>query len=565
MVTRIYSGFLAKVAQTYTSRETISRFSIFAFRISIFRPLRRRGIVQLGLLALLFTVCLRYSRAAGPIGQERDAPAKAGETPTGRGRLPALRPTEASVYVVLWFDTEDYILPQSDDAAKRVAEILSREGVHATFKVVGEKGRTLERRVRRDVIEALAQHEIGYHSNTHSQHPTVAEYESRLDWEEGAVEFTRRERPGFEDVRRIFGKAPTCYGQPGSSWAPQVFPALKSWGVKVYLDDALQVGLEGKPFWYGGLLNIFNIKAGSDLRPNDDWSNLDQAKANFKATYDQLSPLGGVVSIYFHPCEFIHREFWDAVNFAKGANPPREAWQQPPMKSSQEIERDFSYLEGLVHYMKSFPHVRFITASEALGVMPDKAQGHKFSASEIGEIAGQVTSEVSFQVHRDYALTASEQFELLNDFVARAVRNQPTEPLMLRGTPYGPGLSSAELRNNVEVTWSQFSRSVLDVAGFLEANAQIPNVVWLGSTPVPPESYLVALAQTTRALLTKSAPPDSVALRPAHLAAARYVADDSPALWDWIIFPEGFDAPQLMTLAKLQAWTLKPALLAVGR
>jgi hypothetical protein len=479
------------------------------------------------------------------------------------------------VYVVLWFDTEDYILPQSDDAAKRVAEILSRLGVRATFKVVGEKGRTLERRGRRDVIEALAQHEIGYHSNTHSQHPTVAEYESNLDWEEGAAEFTRRERPGFEDLHRIFGQAPTCYGQPGSSWAPQVFPALKAWGVRVYLDDALHVGLNGKPFWYGGLLNIFNIKAGSALRPNRNWSNLNQAKASFKAIYAQLSPSGGMVSFYFHPCEFIHREFWDAVNFAKGANPPREEWQQPTMKSPQEIERDFSYLEGLVAYMKSFPGVRFITASEALEVMPDRAQGHKFSNAELGEIASQVTSEVSFQVRSDYALTASEEFELLNDFVARAARRgawpcAPTidelaEPVVLRGTPYGPTLASSELANDVKVAWSQFSRTVLDVDGFLEKNGQIPNVVWLGSTPVPPESYLVALAETTRALLSTSALPDSVTLPPAHLAAARYVADDSPRLWDWVIFPQGFDAPQLVTLAKLQAWTLKPALLAVGR
>jgi hypothetical protein len=546
------------------------RFSSFEFRISNFKfrisnsHFRFSILRRLALPALLFTVCFSQAWAAEPMGAKQGAPARTGESASGQGRVPA-SPAQGSVYIVLWFDTEDYILPQSDDAARRVAEILSRQGIRATFKVVGEKGRTLERRGRRDVIEALAQHEIGYHSNTHSQHPTVAEYEAKLDWEEGAEEFTRRERPGFEDLRRIFGKAPTCYGQPGSSWAPQVFAALKAWGVRVYLDDALQVGLEGKPFWYGGLLNIFHIKAGSDLRPNGDWSNLDQAEANFKATYAQLSPAGGVVSIYFHPCEFIHREFWDAVNFAKGANPPRAEWQRPPMKSPQENERDFSYLEGLVRYMKSFPRVRFITASETLDVMPDRAQGHKFSARELGEIAGQVTSEVSFQVRPDYALSASEQFELLNDFVARAIRKQPAEALLLRGTPYGPALASSELADNVKVTWSQFSRSVLDVAGFLEKKGQIPNVVWLGSTPVPPESFLLALAQTTQALLSTSAPPDSVTLRPAQLAAARYVADDSPSLWDWIIFPEGFDAPQLMTIAKLQAWTLKPALLAVGR
>src|SRR5687767_1553622 len=46
--------------------------------------------------------------------------------------------TEPPVYITLWFDTEDFILPQSDDAAKRVAEILTRLGVKGTFKVVGE-------------------------------------------------------------------------------------------------------------------------------------------------------------------------------------------------------------------------------------------------------------------------------------------------------------------------------------------------------------------------------------------------------------------------------------------
>src|SRR5579862_395079 len=75
---------------------------------------------------------------------------------------------QPKVYVVLWFDTEDYILPASDDAALKIAKFLSDEGIRATFKVVGEKARTLEKRKRTDVIDALKKHEIGYHSNFHS-------------------------------------------------------------------------------------------------------------------------------------------------------------------------------------------------------------------------------------------------------------------------------------------------------------------------------------------------------------------------------------------------------------
>lgn len=88
--------------------------------------------------------------------------------------LPAYASGKAPVYVVLWFDTEDYIDPAADDAALRIATDLTRLGVPATFKVVGEKARVLEARHRTDVIQALSRHAIGFHSNWHSVHPPLS-------------------------------------------------------------------------------------------------------------------------------------------------------------------------------------------------------------------------------------------------------------------------------------------------------------------------------------------------------------------------------------------------------
>src|SRR5262249_19533604 len=147
---------------------------------SMYRPSIRQSLRH-----LVLWVCLVW--AVLPIARAADAP--------------------APVYVVLWFDTEDYLLPASDDAALRLAEFLSRENVRATFKVVGEKARTLERRRRTDVIAALKKHEIGYHSNWHSVQPSPAMYLTDLGWDEGVAEFDRRERPGYDDVKRIFGTA----------------------------------------------------------------------------------------------------------------------------------------------------------------------------------------------------------------------------------------------------------------------------------------------------------------------------------------------------------------------
>src|SRR5262245_329167 len=96
--------------------------------------------------------------------------------------LPAEKP-DPKVYVVLWFDTEDYMLPASDDAALWLADFLTKQKIRGTFKVVGEKARVLAARKRDDVIAALKKHEIGYHSNFHSVHPTPAMYLSNLGWD----------------------------------------------------------------------------------------------------------------------------------------------------------------------------------------------------------------------------------------------------------------------------------------------------------------------------------------------------------------------------------------------
>src|SRR5207244_2259475 len=186
------------------------------------RRARARHQGDFGVIRLISTTFLAALVLAAP-ARAADAPAK--------------------VYVVLWFDTEDYILPASDDAAFRVADWLTKEGVRATFKVVGEKARTLERRGRADVIAALKKHEIGYHSNFHSTQPSPAMYLSGLGWDEGVAEFDRRERPGFDDVTRILGQAPTCYGQPGSSWGPQSYGAMRNWGMGAYLDSGSHVAL----------------------------------------------------------------------------------------------------------------------------------------------------------------------------------------------------------------------------------------------------------------------------------------------------------------------------------
>src|SRR5262249_14137386 len=136
-------------------------------------------------------------------------------------------------------------------------------------------------------------------------------YLSNVGWDEGVAEFDRREGPGRADVQRIFGQAPTCYGQPGSSWGPQSFGAMRKWDMFVYLDGGKHLGLDGKPHYYCGALTLFDLEhtLRADLK---NPKMLDAAREKFTAAHKKLlAEGGGVVSIYYHPCEFVHKEFWD--------------------------------------------------------------------------------------------------------------------------------------------------------------------------------------------------------------------------------------------------------------
>jgi hypothetical protein len=278
---------------------------------------------------------------------------------------------------VLWFDTEDYIEPAADDAALRIATDLTELGVRSTFKIVGEKARTLESRGRSDVIRALARHAIGYHSNYHSLQPVPAVYLRTMGFLEGAAEFERREQPGVADIRRIFGVNPICYGQPGSSWGPQSNRALRHMGIPVYLDEGSQVGLENQPMWYGGLLYIFNL-GPYQIRPDlDKEKNNAEVLEHFDAAAKQLAAgKGGVISTYFHPTEFVTTEFWDAVNFSKGAVRERSEWVRPRGRTAADSERCYRVLQSYVKHAKQIPGVQFVTAQDLLQLFARRRLGH---------------------------------------------------------------------------------------------------------------------------------------------------------------------------------------------
>lgn len=479
-------------------------------------------------------------------------------------RLTAVQPAQPPVFVTLWFDTEDYILPQDDDAAKRVAELLTSLGVRATFKVVGEKARVLEQRGRRDVIDALKKHDIGYHSNTHSQQPTVAVYLQNAGWEDGQAEFVRREEQGVEDVERIFGVRPSAYGQPGSAWAPQTYPALRALGIPVYLDEADHVGLDDQPFYYGGLLNVFRMRSNLVRMALSGGHALDEGEAAFRKAYEGLRARGGgTISIYYHPNEWVQTEFWDAVNFGRGANPPRSAWKRPGVRPREETERAFADFERFIRFIKAQEGVRFVTARELAALYADRALMRSFSRDDLRELARAARREITFRTFGDYALSAADTFALLTDAGAalgRADRVPSASRLSVIDGPARPFVASTGRLRSPAFPWPAFAAAARDVSAYVHRFSRMPDEVWVGAESLSPADYLATLGGAIEQTIAAGQPPAVVDRLAGRFTSDRYVAEDTPALWGWVIFPEGFHAPHLMELARLQAWTLKPAI-----
>ena len=471
------------------------------------------------------------------------------------------------INVTLWFDTEDYILPQSDDAAKRLAEMLTRLGIKATFKIVGEKARVLEQRGRKDVIEALKKHEIGYHSNLHSQHPTPAEYLQNTDWDEGVAEFYARESQGVKDIQRIFGQLPSCYGQPGSSWGAQAYPALRKMGINVYLDEANHVGIDDQPFYYGGMLNIFKMRSNVVRMELFGENNLANGKAKFLAAYEKLKAKGGgTISIYYHPCEWVHQEFWDGVNFSRGANPEKKDWKLPKMRSKEETEKAFQDFEEYVKFIKGQKGLRYVTANELKGIYVDQVVNRIVSKQEVELIARHVQSEVSFLQFKDYTLSPAEQFSVLNDtldgilkldklYISARVRSLEA--------PLKKYKSVGKISGIKPIAFLKFRQLVSKVSAQLAATKRVPDEITFGSVSISPEDYLATIGNAILELRwrRRGRIPTYYAFIKGNFTADKYVADDDPKIFNWVIHSEGFHAPKIMELAKLQAWTLKPAVM----
>jgi hypothetical protein len=450
----------------------------------------------------------------------------------------------ANIKVLFWFDVEDYVTPESEDALLGLINLCDERQIKGIFKLVGEKARVLEAHHRTDIIEKLKRHEVGYHTDYHSVHPTISEYLEHLGFKEGAERFDQEERRGFRDVERITGMPVACYGQPGGSWAPQTFPAILKWGVPVYLDNHEQVTLNSRPYWYGGLLNFMEMTGF--MRMELEEAGLETAKRQFDDIYEALSnePVG-FVSIVYHPNEFSTTQFWDDVNFAKGKNPPREEWKPAALRPPGEMAYYLDMLGQFLDYTLSKENVEYITSAQAQEL--ERSERGELSEEQVRMIAAGIGEELDFQQLDGFSLSASDLHSLFCSYLL----GSPLKPELI----YGPE-AEAESEGNTSVKVRDLRQAISASYPNVFGYKQLPNFFEVGEARINPVDLTCTLAKVIRDQLTED---DEVKVVRGYLRSQQHAKDDDFWGKGWVIFPEDLKVPNIVRMSKLQTWTLKPA------
>jgi hypothetical protein len=418
--------------------------------------------------------------------------------------------------IFLRFDVEDWLTPAADWALVRILDQLAEVGARANFAVVGLKAAALVGRGRGDVLRRMAAlGSVGYHSFSHSVHPTLAEDLNDLDDGSARQRFLEREAPGVDILRRA-GVEPVFFTQPGANWVPEVAQVGPELGLRAFVSEAWNSYLvpSRRLYWLGRVLYWappVDVPKGFVFGLPDG---VRGAADSVQATVARGEP----AMVVTHPTELTTARFWDQDNFAGGQNHrpmvpgatlPAAAWE-PRARALGEYWHRLADLDPV-----------WVTVGDWLDavVPPSPMAVDRTTLAEALRRDGLGPLQVAGQV-----LSAAE---VVYAVAALADRADPVSVPWL-DVPSGDLADSApgalcqavDAKGRLPLRWG--GQSLLDGALRL-----IENI--LGFRPLP--------------------------------RVAEWVRPPAEQHWDWPIFAPGFRADRIWERAAAAAWTLKPALL----
>ena len=256
------------------------------------------------------------------------------------------------VYVTL--DVED---PTSDDSVEilwPLVALLRRVGVDGAYFVTGDFARAVVAAGRDDVMGLLRGHDVGYHSNHHSTHPTVSEYCEGATWADGVERVVEHECSGVDLLRSLVDRPLVGFASQGTAWAPQLVGALGPLGLPAHVHSFSRTPGRSAVHSYAGAVCVprteFVGPVENHLHSDDDLRGyLVSVHGRIDAAIERGAPC---LQLYVgHPNYFVHEEYWDLINYDRGLNPAAGS----PLRRPRARPRGATsaMLERLEHFLRS--------------------------------------------------------------------------------------------------------------------------------------------------------------------------------------------------------------------
>jgi peptidoglycan/xylan/chitin deacetylase (PgdA/CDA1 family) len=464
---------------------------------------------------------------------------------------------EKKTFLVVNFDVEDYITPESegiDAIPKWLAEIMSEEGVTGTFFVIGEKARSLEKRGRRDVVEAMARHDIGSHTNFGSIHPTVTEQLEKADWENGVSRMLEQESAGIRELERIFGVPVRTLGRHGGSYGPQLVCAL----------GEMKAGYVGSPVslpgtsvvWFCNALNFSGQYDGFD----DFFYRDDLFEARFEKLKAELPALAGSVDVlsFFagHPCKIRTEQFWD-LNFYDGRNPIPSEWKTPELRPLESMITAQKNFRRLVRYLKSRDDFEITTFGSLMDLYSD--QKELLNRGELRKIAERCLETRTLSPSED--ISPAEAFAGLAQSLISS-KEGGTLPKAVKvihalGPPEmpdsGPGIA--------RITAAEIFELARKANDHILRTCSLPSFLAAGNFRIGAGSLFALFSAFYLDLHSKIVRPDYEVppFEPYPKTHEQEIIRQINGYKSWPVHRPDLDLSGIVELTKLQLWTLKPA------
>lgn len=446
---------------------------------------------------------------------------------------------------LLRYDVEDYLTPESHGALAAILESMRVAEIAGSYGIVGKKAQALADAGFGSTLDALRQEAaLGFHSWSHSEHPTIAEELQTLSYRDGIKAFVEREKVGVEMVADAI-RPPVYFTQPGANWVPAAAEALPQLGMDTFFSDAWNsyvVPLD-EPVWLGSVLHLsppvmtprpFLLKFPDNLK--EALEVIDEAALQFSG--------GKIFMVMAHPTELVSTKFWDAVNFAHGATV--DVLRPAPVRS--RIEQNHAreaYREYLVAISRH-PDIEWLNVVQ----LRDRVMPLRESLVALDRWKPHLQHRLGPMRVDQGSLSAAQQVYLLALAVGTPQASMIKVPPILPPEDWGPSLQTATRFGSVSA--EVVRRASRWLASAIQEHGRLPSRVPCGEREHWPIEVYAGYALS----LWNHAEASMVNGRALELDFLRYIQEPDQLHWDWPIFPHEFRPFRLWQQARSLAWSL---------